>query len=103
MRATIFRTRLRCAGVSRPKERISSARITDSPSSRIPGEIADFVFWNCSSGSQSAAERWLDSLREEELDNLMLGDVRGLLQPGSEDDVEKLAIENENEKGTGDQ
>src|SRR2546426_12835948 len=56
--------------------------IDDSPSSRDPGEIADFIYWNCSSGSRDAAERWLGSLTEKDIARLQLGDVLSALAPG---------------------
>jgi hypothetical protein len=57
--------------------------ITDSPSSRNPGDIADFIYWNCESLSRDAAERWLRSLTEHEVARLQLGDVLSALAPGS--------------------
>jgi hypothetical protein len=72
--------------------------ITDSPSSRRPGEIADFIYWNCWSASRAAAERWLRSLTEQEVARLLLGDVLGALAPSLADSIEELADENEAER-----
>jgi hypothetical protein len=74
--------------------------ITDSPSSRDPYQITDFVYWNCSSGSKAAAERWLRSLSEQEVARLQLGDVLSALAPGVEGDIEELADENEAARGS---
>src|SRR5438445_11600139 len=75
-----------------------SLEITDSPSSRDPYEIADFICCNCSSGSQAAAERYLASLTDRQVAGLGLGDVLALLQPGLERDIEKPADRNEEER-----
>ena len=69
--------------------------ITDSPSRREPGEIADFVYWNCASASRAAAERWLRSLTEKEVARLQLGDVLSALAPGLEGDIDSLADEDD--------
>jgi hypothetical protein len=57
--------------------------IADSPSSREPYQIADFIFWNCESGSRDAAERWLKSLSDEQVADLRLGDLLAALAPGA--------------------
>jgi hypothetical protein len=72
--------------------------IDDSPSSRDPGEIADFIYWNCWSASRAAAERWLGSLTEKDIARLQLGDVLSALAPGLEDDIDELADEAEAER-----
>jgi hypothetical protein len=69
--------------------------IDDSPSSREPGEIADFIYWNCASASRASAERWLVSLTEKEVARLQLGDVLGALAPGLEGDIDGLADEDD--------
>jgi hypothetical protein len=69
--------------------------ITDSPSSRDPGEIAYFIYWNCTSASRAAAERWLRSLTEKEVARLQLGDVLSALAPGLAGDIDDLADEGE--------
>jgi hypothetical protein len=69
--------------------------IDDSPSSREPYQIADFVYWNCESASRAAAERWLGSLTEKEIARLQLGDVLGALAPGLADDIDDLADEDD--------
>ena len=65
--------------------------IDDAPSSRDPGEIADFVIHNCWSGSRAAAERWLGSLTEKDITRLQLGDVLSALAPGLAGDIDELA------------
>lgn len=72
--------------------------ITDSPNSREPYQIADFIYWNCWSASRAAAERYLASLTDTQVAELNLGDVLALLQPGLERDVGELADENEDER-----
>lgn len=72
--------------------------INDSPSSRIPGEIADYIYWNCDSLSRDAVERWLNSLTESALGELQLGDVLSALAPGMANDIDQLAAENEQER-----
>jgi hypothetical protein len=69
--------------------------ITDSPSSRDPYQIADFVYWNCESLSRDAAERWLNSLTEKELAGLEFGDVLSALAPGLAGDIDDLADEDD--------
>jgi hypothetical protein len=73
--------------------------ITDSPSSRNPGDIADFIYWNCESLSRDAAERWLRSLMEHEVARLQLGDVLSALAPGLGGDIDELADDNEAARG----
>src|SRR3989442_1810166 len=72
--------------------------IDDAPSSRDPGEIADFIYWNCASASRAAAERWLCSLTEKEVARLQLGDVLSALSPGLSNDIDELADEAEAER-----
>ncbi|HYS86322.1 MAG TPA: hypothetical protein VEN78_15170, partial [Bradyrhizobium sp.] len=67
--------------------------ITDSPDSRDPYQIADFIYWNCSSLSRDAAERYLRSLTDKEVAKLDVGSVLALLQPGLERDIGELAGE----------
>jgi hypothetical protein len=74
--------------------------ITDSPSSRDPYQIADFIYWNCESLSRDATERWLRSLTEQEVARLLLGDVLGALAPGLAGDIDELADENEAARGS---
>ena len=69
--------------------------ITDSPSSREPYQIADFVYWNCESASRDAAERWLNSLTEKQLAGLAFGDVLSALAPGLAADIDDLADEDD--------
>lgn len=69
--------------------------ITDSPSSRDPYQIADFVYWNCASASRDAAERWLRSLTDEAVARLDVADVLAALQPGLDDDINDLADEDD--------
>ena len=69
--------------------------IDDAPSSREPGEIADFIVHNCWSGSRAATERWLGSLTEQEVARLQLGDVLSALAPGLEGDIDELADEDD--------
>jgi len=75
--------------------------IDDAPSSRDPGEIADFIYWNCWSASRVAAERWLVSLTEQEIARLQLGDVLSALAPGQAEENDELADENEAERKGG--
>ena len=58
-------------------------KITDSPSSPDPGEIADFIYWNCESASRESAERWLQSLTGDQMTRLSLNDVLAALAPGA--------------------
>jgi hypothetical protein len=69
--------------------------IDDAPSSREPGEIVDFAIHNCWSGSRAAAERWLNSLTQDEVADLQLGDVLAALSPGLEGDIDELADEDD--------
>ena len=64
--------------------------IDDAPSSREPGEIADFIYWNCESLSRDGAERWLNSLTEKQLASLEFGDVLSALAPGLAGDIRAL-------------
>lgn len=75
--------------------------ITDSPSSRDPIEIADFIYWNVGSASRAATERYLAALPAAELASLRLGDVLACLTPGLADDIEARAREAEAERSTG--
>src|SRR5258707_11942459 len=61
-----------------------SLEISDSPDSRDPYQIADFIYWNCLSASRAAAERYLGSLTEKEVAKLDVGDGLALLRPGLE-------------------
>jgi len=72
--------------------------ITDSPSERDPFQIANFIYWSCWSASRDAAERYLDSLTEKQVADLLFGDVLALLAPGQEASIEELADENEEER-----
>lgn len=72
--------------------------IEDSPGECDPYQIANFVYWNCWSASQAAAERYLASMTENQVANLLLGDVLALLRPGLDEDIEELADENEEER-----
>src|SRR5258708_4184121 len=72
--------------------------ISDSPWGREPYDIADFICHSCGSASKDAAERWLQSISDEQRANLGLVDVLMLLQPGLEEDINALADENEDER-----
>lgn len=70
-------------------------KISDSPSSRDPDQIAEFVYWNCWSLSRAATERWLASLPEKERDALGLGEVLETLLPGLDWQMNLIADKNE--------
>lgn len=70
-------------------------KISDSPSSREPFAIADFIYWNCWSLSREATERWLASLRAEDLAALCFGEVLETLAPGLDWQMNLIAAKNE--------
>ena len=73
--------------------------ITDSPDSRDPHEIADWIYWNCE--TKSPTERYLAALTEEQVAKFQLGDVLSCLSPGQYNEVDELADEAEAERSGG--
>jgi hypothetical protein len=72
--------------------------IADSPASREPYQIADFIYWNCESASRDATERYLTALKKEQIATMQLGDVLACLSPGLSNDIDELADEAEAER-----
>src|SRR5258708_32206153 len=68
--------------------------ISDSPWGREAYDIADFICASCGSASKDAAERWLQSISDEQRANLGLVDVLMLLQPMMDEEIDALAAEN---------
>lgn len=72
--------------------------ITDSPDSREPSLIADYIYWNCESASRDATDRYLSALTDKQIAKLQLGDVLSCLSPGLSNEIDELADEAEAER-----